>query len=102
MKKKIRKPSALSVETFFKKNIPIRLISINKRLNASGLCYDPHSTKALILIDKRLKNRRKLNVLIEEVTHAFFWDLPEYKVRKFSAQLGKLIYKLFIKKQKKK
>jgi len=39
-----------------------------------------------------------LNVVIEEVTHAFFYDLPEYKVRKFSAQLGRVIYSLFLKK----
>ena len=32
-----------------------------------------------------------MSVLIEELTHAFFWDIPEYKVRKFSALAAKLI-----------
>jgi len=30
------------------------------------------------------------------MTHAFFFDEPEYKVRKFSAELGRIIYNRYI------
>jgi len=87
--------SELCVETHLKHIIPI----IFKNLQtADGWCFDPESDEAKIYIGKQLQNRRKLNVLIEEITHAFFWEMPEYRVRKFSAQLGKIIYHLFIKK----
>ena len=59
--------------------------------NADGLCYSPELDNPKILVDPKLKKRRKLSTLIEEVTHAFFWDIPEYKVRKFSALVAKLI-----------
>jgi len=62
-----------------------------------GLCYNPEKAGAKILVDSRLKKRRKLNVIIEEVFHAFFYDEPEYKARKFSAELGKMIYNRFMK-----
>ena len=48
-------------------------------------------------IDESLGKRRKLNVIIEEITHAFFFDEPEYKVRKYSAELGRIIYNRFMK-----
>lgn len=85
----------LSIETHLNQIIPIFF----KRLyDADGLCYNPYEKNPRIIIDHRLLTRRRLNVIIEEITHGFFWDLPEYKVRKFSAQLGKVIYRLFIKK----
>lgn len=85
----------ISVETYFNVIIPI----LFKRLtDADGVCYNPHSKNPRIIIDNSLLTKRKLNVIIEEITHGFFFDLPEYKVRKFSAQLGKVIYHLFIKK----
>ncbi len=61
------------------------------KYKADGLCSDPESEKPTIEIDPTLKDRRKMSVLVEEVTHAFFWDIPEYKVRKFSALVAKLI-----------
>lgn len=88
----------LSIKTFFDKEIPIKYESISKKFSADGLCYDPHGKDAKIIIDNRLGKRRKLNVLIEEITHAFFYDLPEYKVRKFSAELGRILYNQFLKK----
>lgn len=91
----ISKAQQLSIETYLKQIIPIHFSYIK---NADGLCYNPNLKNSRILIGKRLLTRRRLNVLIEEVTHAFFWDLPEYKVRKFSAQLGRVIYSLFLKK----
>lgn len=94
-KHKASKRSALTIKTFFKRRIPIFF----KRLNdADGVCYDPYGKKPRIIIDHRLLTKRRLNVIIEEITHAFFWDEPEYKVRKFSAELGKVIHLLFLKK----
>ena len=61
--------------------------------NAEGLCDSPESENPQILIDPNLKNNRKLSVIIEEITHAFFWDIPEYKVRKFAPRLAKIIKK---------
>ena len=46
-----------------------------------------------ILIDPTLKENRSLSVLIEEVTHAFFWDIPEKDVRKYAPRLAKIIKK---------
>lgn len=63
-----------------------------------GLCDDPNSGKPQIVIDPDLLDRRKLNVLIEEVFHAHLYELPEKKARKFAANLGKLIYNEFLKK----
>ncbi len=52
----------------------------------------------LEMLDPTLMTRRQLNVLIEEVFHAHLYDLSEKKARKFSANLGKLIYNRFLKK----
>ena len=94
-KKQTKQVPTLIIETHLKRRIPIFF----KRLtDASGYCYNPDGKTPKILIEKNLLRRRMLNVIIEEVTHAFFYDLPEYKVRKFSAQLGRVIYSLFLKK----
>ena len=61
------------------------------KYKADGLCSDPESEEPTIEIDPTLKDRRKMSVLVEEVTHSLFWDIPEYKVRKFSALVAKLI-----------
>lgn len=99
-KPKSRKPNKLKapafyIETHTKQSIPVYFSPIRK---ASGYCFDPDGPEPKIIISKQLLKRRKLNVLIEEMAHAFWYDAPEYKVRKFSAQLGKLIYNLFLKK----
>lgn len=86
----------LSVHTYFNKEIPISYRDLKNKCD--GICYDPQSKNPRIYIDSNLGKRRELNVLIEEITHAFFYDLPEYKVRKFSAELGKIIYRQFLKK----
>ena len=68
-----------------------------KKYNADGLCDNPEVFEfPVILINPKLKTRRKLNVLIEEIFHAYFFDLPEYKARRFSAALGRVIYKHFL------
>ena len=61
--------------------------------NADGLCYSPEAENPKILVDPKLKKRRKMSTLIEEVTHAFFWDKTEKEVRKFSSVLAGLINK---------
>jgi len=68
------------------------------RYKASGLCDNPDTKDPQILIDPTLLTRRQLNVLIEEVFHAHLFELPEWKARKFAANLGKLVYNRFIKK----
>tara|TARA_E500000081_G_scaffold155367_2_gene195974 strand:+ start:7081 stop:7365 length:285 start_codon:yes stop_codon:yes gene_type:complete len=61
--------------------------------NADGLCDSPEHEEPKILINPELKENRTLSVLIEEITHAFFWDIPEYQVRKFAPRLAKVIKK---------
>jgi hypothetical protein len=68
------------------------------RFKASGLCDNPENIHPQIHVDPKLLTRRQLNVLIEEVFHAHLYDLPEWKARKFAANLGKLIYNRFLKK----
>ncbi len=68
------------------------------KYKAAGLCINPEFKHPYISVDPTLKPRRQLNVLIEEVFHAHFFDLPEKKARKFAANLGKLIYSRFLKK----
>lgn len=72
-----------------------------KGKNVDGLCDNPKLQKPQIILDCDLKNRRKLNVLIEEVFHAHFFDMTEKNARKFSANLGKIIYSMFLKNKKK-
>jgi hypothetical protein len=62
-----------------------------------GLCDSPDTERPQVIVDPQLLKRRQLNVLIEEVFHAHFYDLPEWKARKFAANLGKLVYNKFIK-----
>ena len=70
----------------------------HNRYRAEGLCDNPNNKHPSIIVDPKLKTRRQLNVLIEEVFHAHLYDLPEKKARKFAANLGKLIYNKFLKK----
>lgn len=72
-----------------------------KDKNVDGLCDNPKLQKPQIILDCDLKDRRKLNVLIEEVFHAHFFDMTEKSARKFSANLGKIIYSMFLKKKNK-
>ena len=68
------------------------------KYKADGLCDNPETKRPTILVNPSLNKRRQLNVLIEEVFHAYLYDLPEWKARKFAANLGKLVYNKFIKK----
>lgn len=68
------------------------------KYKADGLCDNPETKCPTIIVNPSLNKRRQLNVLIEEVFHAHLYDLPEWKARKFAANLGKLVYNKFIKK----
>lgn len=86
----------MKFKNFEKVEYEVQYIKIPAKEQAQGLCYPPE--QPIIIVDKDLKTRRQLNVLIEEVFHAHFFDLPEWKARKFAANLGKLIYNKFLKK----
>ena len=89
----------MNIKNFDDKEVEIVYVKIPSQYNAEGLCHNPDTIKKpLIMVDNELKPRRQLNVLIEEVFHAYFFDLPEWKARKFAANLGKVIYNKYIKK----
>lgn len=91
----------MRIKNFENKEYEIIYAKIAAKHKASGLCYSPEQKNPYILVDKDLKKRRKLNVLIEEVFHSYFFDLPEWKARKFAANLGKCIYNEFLKVERK-
>lgn len=64
-----------------------------KSLKASGLCDPPGEPKPKIWIDPNLDEKRLMEVIIEEVTHAFWFEKTEREVRKLAAVLKKLLYK---------
>lgn len=78
--------------------MPICYIKPDKKGKYLGLCYNPKGNMPIILVHPDLLPRKKLNVLIEEVFHAYFFDLPEWKAQKFAKNLGRVIYSDFIKK----
>lgn len=77
----------------------VNYLKPHPRYSAEGLCDNPKENKPQILIDPTLKKRRMLNVIIEEVFHAHFYELSEKKARKFAANLGKVIYSKLLKKR---
>jgi len=89
----------MNIKNFDDKEIEIIYTIVPSKYNAAGLCENPDIyERPLIMVDNKLKPRRQLNVLIEEVFHAYFFDLPEWKARKFAANLGKVIYSKYLKK----
>ncbi len=72
---------------------------LHKGKIVEGLCDSPDHRKPQIFIDPNLKTRRKLNVLIEEMFHAHFYEKTEKEARKFSANAGKIIYNVFLRKK---
>jgi len=67
---------------------------------ADGLCFSPQMKNPKILINPKLKFKRKLQVLIEECYHAFFFDEPEYKAKKFAKVLSYFIMQIIKKEAK--
>lgn len=66
-----------------------------KRWNASGLCDSPDTKNPEIWVDPNLDEKRFLEVLIEEVTHAHWFDKTEKDVRKFTANLRRILWKVY-------
>lgn len=60
--------------------------------SVDGICYSPDSKNPKIIIDPRLKNKRKFEVLIHEIAHAFFWDKREKEITKFAKTTIKFLY----------
>ena len=46
-----------------------------------------------IHISPDLPPKREMAVMMEEVFHAFFWDVPEKKVRRFCSTLTNILHK---------
>lgn len=67
-----------------------------KKHFAYGLCDNPYMyKKPRIRFEKAVIDKRaRLSTFIEEFTHAFFWEEPEWKVKKFSATLAKFIQQI--------
>lgn len=59
--------------------------------NAYGVCFSPDSKNPKIIIDPKLKDKKALQVLIEEYYHAENFDHPEHKARHFARVLTELI-----------
>lgn len=58
---------------------------------ANGLCYSPDSKRPKIIIEPKLKNKKELQVLIEEYYHSENFDHTEKKARHFARVLTELI-----------
>ena len=65
----------------------------NKKFQADGLCYNPNDVDPRIFLNPDMLERRSMAVIIEEFTHAFFFEKREKEVRKFSATLRNFLYK---------
>jgi len=87
----------MTFKNFEGKEYTVNYNKPNLKYNADGLCDNPEKNHPSIIVNPKLNKRRQLNVLIEEVFHAHLYDLPEWKARKFSANLGKVIYNRFLK-----
>ncbi len=59
--------------------------------DADGICENPEGGKPKIIVDSRLKNKRKLQVLIEEIFHAFVFEEKEKVARRFAMTLAEMI-----------
>lgn len=65
----------------------------HRNWNADGLCDSPESKKPQIWITPDLEEKRLLEVTIEEIFHAHFFEKSEKEARKFSANLRRILYK---------
>ncbi len=65
-----------------------------KSQRADGLCDNPDQPKPKILVDPDLNDKRFMEVICEEVFHAFAYEKNEKTARRFAATLKKLFYKL--------
>jgi len=61
--------------------------------NADGLCDPPDYRKPKIHIAPDLTPKREMAVMIEEMMHAFFWNIPEKEVRRFCGAVTRILHK---------
>lgn len=74
------------------KSYVVKEKNIHHRANAQGRCDNPANKKREIWIEKRLRPKRMLSVIIEEFVHSFWFYKGEFEVRKFSAILCKYLW----------
>lgn len=67
-----------------------------KSYGAYGLCDDPTSKNPQIWIDPDLDNKKLIEIIVHELTHAFFFKTREKCVTKFA----KVVTKVFLSKFK--
>ena len=61
--------------------------------NADGLCDPPDYRGPKIHISPDLTPKREMSVMIEEMMHAFFWEIPEKEVRRFCGCVTNILHK---------
>lgn len=64
------------------------------KLNAHGTCDAPENKNPKIRINPKLKERRLLEVLCEEIIHSHMFDKNEKTVRRLAFNLSKIIIAL--------
>lgn len=63
----------------------LRFRQPHKKYEADGICNPPlHNKVSTLYVDPKLPKNRKIEVLVHELTHAFFWDVTEEKVQLFA------------------
>ena len=61
--------------------------------HADGLCDPPDYRGPKIHIAPDLTPKREMAVMIEEMMHAFFWQLSEKDVRRFCGTVTRILHK---------
>ena len=64
----------------------------HKIYDADGLCDPPDYKNPKIHIAQDLPPRREMEVVLEEIMHAFFWDISEKEVRKFCSTATRILH----------
>ncbi len=64
-----------------------------KKWQANGLCDPPDSKSPEIWVDPDLDEKLFLEVLTEEMVHAHWFEKSEKEVRKFAANLRRVLIK---------
>ena len=84
-----------SFKNFDGQEYEIKLRKPRKEMEADGLCYPPKdTTKSKILVNPHLKQKDIKEIILHEMLHAFFWELPEYKITYFAKTASQIINKL--------
>jgi hypothetical protein len=72
----------------------LRILFVRFRRKYHGLCDPPGVKPREIWVDRRLKGRKLLEIVLHEVAHARFWWMPEKDVQRFARDLSRLIIRL--------